>query len=692
MALVSISSMCYFSIRLTFNQRPKEAVEGSNMKNSKLEFFRILTWSDIQTWAGDTISSRGQSYQHSRVVRDLALTPYGGLVAWVQGTERYATKVDIEDEELTSDCTCPYGGTCKHAVAVVLDYLEKLKQNLKVPTVSEKDKRLLLLSGEMNDALEDDFDDEDDSDQEETRSEITLTSRKGKDGSDSLHSKLKKQGKEQLITLLETIAEHYPSAKVFLIDHFQLALGKVEKLVLSTRKEIDRISAEPGWRNSWNGEGETPEYSEVRHRLEMLLSQGHADEVIGLGKRLLEAGTSQVEQSDDEGETQDEIASCMDMVFEALSQTSLSPAEQMLWAVEADLADEYDLTAGSDVFWEQKHPPADWSILADILLNRLKNPVSAKREDQFSRNYHRDRFTDWTIKALDNSGRQEEIMPILKQEAVGTGSYVRLVNRLIQDGNQEEAEKWIQRGIKATQHSSPGIASQLRDILRKIRERQGDWLSAAAFRSDDFFVRPEIGAFKALQEAAESAGVWPAVRAAVMYYLESGALPQKAERIDKDQTIPSWPLPETGLRENIDSKGRNFPLVGTLLDIAIEEKRPEKVLRWYDYSVKGQTRDFWRWSNYGKEDKVAEAIKEAYPERAIVIWKKLAENQIGLTKPKAYDQAGICLNKLKRLYNKQGKESEWRSYLNNLRSANIRKTRFLEVLNRLSAKPIVETG
>jgi uncharacterized Zn finger protein len=70
----------------------------------------------------------------------------------------------------------------------------------------------------------------------------------------------------------------------------------------------------------------------------------------------------------------------------------------------------------------------------------------------------------------------------------------------------------------------------------------------------------------------------------------------------------------------------------------------------------------------------------------------LAENQIGLTRPEAYKQAGICLNKLKRLYNKLGKEAEWQSYLNNLRSANIRKKRFLEVLNRLSAKPVIETG
>lgn len=661
------------------------------MKNSKSEFVKKLTWSDIQTWAGDTITSRGQSYQRGRAVQDLALTLDGGVVAWVQGTERYATRVDIENENLISDCTCPYGDTCKHAVAVVLDYLENLKQKLKVPTVSENDERLLLLSGEMDDDLEDKYDGEDDSDWEETPSKITSPPGRNKSGSDSLYSYLEKQGKDQLITLLETIAERYPSAKDFLIDHFQLALGEVEKLVHSTRKEIVRLSAEPGWRNSWSGEGETPDYSEVRHRLEMLLSRGHADEVIGLGKKLLEAGTRQVEQSDDEGETQAEIASCMDIVFEALSKTSLSEAEQMLWAVESDLADEYDLTAGSDIFWEQEHQPADWSILASILLERLKNPVSAKGGDQFTRNYRRDSLTDWTEKALENAGRQEEIIPLLEQEAVRTESYIRLVHRLIQVGRDEETEKWIQRGIKATQQKSPGIANQLRGILREIRERQGDWLSAAAFRSDDFFVRPEIGSFKALRQAAESAEVWPAVKTSVMHYLETGEFSERTERIDKGQNIPSWPLPETGLRETIDNRGKNFPLVGTLLDIAIEEKRPEEVLRWYDYSKRGKLQDFWRWSYYGEDDKVAEAIKEAYPERAVAIWKKLAENQIGQTQPKAYEQAGIYLNKLRRLYHKLGKEEEWQSYLTNLRSANIRKTRFLEVLNRLSAKPIIET-
>ena len=37
------------------------------------------------------------------------------------------------------------------------------------------------------------------------------------------------------------------------------------------------------------------------------------------------------------------------------------------------------------------------------------------------------------------------------------------------------------------------------------------------------------------------------------------------------------------------------------------------------------------------EDHVAQAIEKAYPDRAVAIWKGLAEGQIALTKP-----AGLC--------------------------------------------------
>ena len=71
---------------------------------------------------------RGRSYHRSGHVSRLARGRDGRLVAWVQGTHRYATGVEIDRAGggLDSRCSCPVGQRCKHAVAVVLGYLDAL--------------------------------------------------------------------------------------------------------------------------------------------------------------------------------------------------------------------------------------------------------------------------------------------------------------------------------------------------------------------------------------------------------------------------------------------------------------------------------------------------------------------------------------------------------------------------------------
>src|SRR5438445_588615 len=82
-----------------------------------------LTWDDLRAWAGPRSLERGRTYQRTHHVRDLAVSADGKLLAWVRGTERYATQVELRPEEvgeakLASLCTCPVGHSgCKHAVA-----------------------------------------------------------------------------------------------------------------------------------------------------------------------------------------------------------------------------------------------------------------------------------------------------------------------------------------------------------------------------------------------------------------------------------------------------------------------------------------------------------------------------------------------------------------------------------------------
>ncbi|MDI6809696.1 MAG: SWIM zinc finger family protein [Candidatus Eisenbacteria bacterium] len=609
-------------------------------------------------------------------MKELAQTEAGGIVAWVHGGQRYATMVDFEDGELISACTCPYGGTCKHAVAVAIEYLDYLKKNIEVPQIREKDQRIVLLQEFSDEKARDD----ENEDYEEEITEASCTSRKsGESAPLASRGFLEEQSREKLIALIEDLAERHSVVREDLQDRQNLSKGSVKKIVAAVRKEILELSSEPGWRNHWNHEGYTPDYSRVKGRLKSLLAKGYADEVVALGKELLEEGIRQVEMSDDEGETGIEISSCLNIVFQALPRSSLSPVEQMLWAINAELEDKYELCYGAESFWKKKQKASDWSVVADRLLERLNKFQPVKREDSFSRSYHRDNLTNWIIRALENAGRHEEIIPLCEQEAVITGSYTRLVDALRKAKRLEEAEQWIHKGIKATQKQWPGIAKQLKDTLREMREREGNWLKVAAFRTEDFLQSPSLHTFKDMKKAAEKAKWWPEIRAAALLYLETGKLPQ---------SDPKWPLPETGMKEDRETRKSEFPMTGVLIDIAIEEKRPDDVLRWYDHR-KSKKRVYW-WGEGYQEDQVAEAVADQYPDRAIAIWKNVAEKQISLTKPKAYEAAAVYLRKVHGLLKKLKREEEWKDYLLQLRQANARKPKLIEILSRLEGRQIIE--
>lgn len=650
-------------------------------KTIKKDFFENLSWSDLEGWVGSRVLSRGQGYHRNNRVKELAKTQTGSLVAWVQGGEKYATQVEFEDEEIISVCTCPYGNNCKHAVAVVLEYLDHMKKGVELPVVTEKDRRLTLLEGMDEEDWEDEYgkeEEEEEEDDDGMMSRRSVSQKGGKTKTHDLKSFLGEQTKEQLIALMNDLSERYPNVHEDLADRQSLSKGSVNRIVTAVRKEIHELSSEPGWRNHWNHEGYTPDYSRVKGRLKSLLAKGHADEVVTLGKELLEAGINQVEMSHDEGETNIEISSCLDIVFQALSKSSLSPVEQMLWAIDSELKDEYELCYGIESFWKKKQKTSDWSAVADRLLERLNKFQPAKGEDSFSRSYHRDKLTNWIIRALENSGRNDEIIPLCEREALITGSFTRLVDVLRKARRWEEAEQWIHKGIKATQKQWPGIAKQLKDALREIREKEGNWLKVAAFRVEDFIQSPSVQTFKDMKKSTEKAKVWPEVRTAALHYLESGQHPQ---------TNPSWPLPDTGVNEERESRKSEFPMTTVLIDIAIEEKRPDDVLKWYDHK-KSKKGVYWYGEGY-QDDQVAEAVADHYPDRSIAIWKDIAERQIALTKPKAYEEAARYLRKAQSLLKKLKREEEWKDYLFKLRQANARKPKLIEILTRLEGRRIV---
>lgn len=161
-----------------------------------------------------------------------------------------------------------------------------------------------------------------------------------------------------------------------------------------------------------------------------------------------------------------------------------------------------------------------------------------------------------------------------------------------------------------------------------------------------------------------------------MRFLESGAFPWD----EKD-----WPLPDAGLTPPAAPRGRELPMRYVLIDIAIHEKQPDQVLRWYDMKPEDYV-------GADRMDRVATAVMEYAPDRSVGLWKKLAEWEISKVQPSAYEAAAGYLRKLSGLLVKQGRQAEWKTYFEGLRAGHTRKRRLVEILGTLEGGPIVKPG
>jgi uncharacterized Zn finger protein len=259
-----------------------------------------------------------------------------------------------------------------------------------------------------------------------------------------------------------------------------------------------------------------------------------------------------------------------------------------------------------------------------------------------------------------------------------TGRYDRLVQRLMAARRYEDAEKWIKEGLRAIGEKWPGLGAGLRDKLREIRALEQNWPVVAALRVEEFVRHPSLQAFTDCRKASVKAKAWPQVRESLLRYLETGELPWKQK---------GWPLPESGLEQPEADQHNRFPLISDLIDIAILEKKPDQVLKWYDQRPQGRFGCPWL-----DEDAIADAVQVQAPERAVAIWKNKAERLIAQVQPKAYQEAVKFLRKAGAVMAKQNQQAQWDQYLGSLRETHARKRRLLEVLDGLDEKPIMKKG
>jgi uncharacterized Zn finger protein len=669
--------------------------------------FAQLTWDDLSTWAGSTSLSRGKSYKNQ--VQDLNMTKDGGIIAWVQGSELYATKVMIDSSaKLSGSCSCPSHWTpCKHSVALVLSFLDALKSKQGVPEASANDRRFRLIEEKKSGRTSDWY--QDDEEEEDVDSESVGTSQESAEQDDSdlpepprrsgkthranvVRRKIESMSKDQLVEFVVNLIDEHPEIGARIEEEEDVRSGRISKTVRSIRSEIEKLASESAWQNHWSGEGYIPDYSHVRARLESLLNSGHADEVLDLGKDLWSLGNEQLESSDDEGETGEQIAECMKVIFRALEKSTLASPDQILWMIEIFLEDEFGiLDDPQDYFDGNQYDENAWSGVANTLLNRLGNlPLSNERET-FREDYKRQQIVDWVIMALELSGREQEIVPLLKREAPLTQCYCLLFERLLEAGMRVEAKATAVEGFQLTIDKAPGISWQLEDKLRRMAEEDKQLSIVAAYRALEFFNRPSLESYKNLEKAAEAVGEWTTVKEAAMTFLQTGARPDVEAKTGKGKAVGSdinlWPLPspEISIEYNRASRLQQFPDVSSLIEISIYEKDTHEVLRWYEIAKKTS------FLATSFDTQVAEAVKNSHPDESLKIWWKLAENQINLVKTSAYEVAAMYLRQMRDLYQKTGRVDEWTTLIAGIRAKHKAKRNLMQILDGMMGKRIIDT-
>ncbi|MFO8082093.1 MAG: hypothetical protein R6V07_17570 [Armatimonadota bacterium] len=600
-----------------------------------------LSYEDLVEAFGHRIFARGESYQHSGLVVSVAQPCADVVVGQVSGTWEYATVVRLTTGSggayLSSHCTCPYEFDCKHGVALVLELQEQLDAN-RPPSdqIPAKVRELLTLNGQ------------------EVPGESGPLSQEVRDYIDGL-------SREELTEVVLEAARNSASLRSELLLRARLSLKTADELKSSVISDIEKLE-----QNDLAASAEMGAY--LRRLIELDEVQFVVDNALRIAESLNEAI-----EIDDWGDPRPETIpagaiDCLDAVGAAIAASSLPPLEKLLMAERLGEADFYgliDYEFSVDDFDED-----ECGAMADAIVEYIgATPDVPLTADGPSGDeaWLRSRLVHCAIEALDRIGAVEEATDLAVREAAAAGTWKQAVDRLMKADRLEQARIMLNTVVENTQTLPPSLSERIRALLGEIASREGDYARVVALAAESFLAAPSLARYQAVKSASEGTGDWQQIRSFLLKALKT-----------RKVSDGDWPLPHP------DGGG----LVGRVLtpeaaarvglDIAIDERDPDAVIWWYH-----ELANVGDWGDPFVAERVADAIADSRPDKAIAIWRDLVESAIEAKNRSAYEQALPSLKKMRQTLVDAGREEEWKSYLTCLRDEYSRRWAFIETISTL---------
>jgi uncharacterized Zn finger protein len=429
--------------------------------------------------------------------------------------------------------------------------------------------------------------------------------------------------------------------------------------------EVDELCEDEYFYDDWY-EGKQPDFSGVSLKMQILLNSGNADVLFSYGDEFLQKlddlfRDENVSSCGDTG-----IDSCCELLVDAMKKSKLSGAQKILWAIEKSSACTQCYGSGCKIveYTDEKLAESAWSEVADTLLDGFHKIESEDSDaNNSSRRYYPMR--DWLIKALENSGRKSEIIPFCEIEARWANSYTDIVRRLIDDKKYDDAMKWVQEGLSKKEEIRKNDVDQLRNSMMEIYQHQKNWHPLLLCQIEDFVEYASVGTYKSCKDTAEMLSLWPKLRKPLIDYAEKRTLPWKHA---------DWPFPDYS-NESMKSAmiGHNDT---TRVGIALFEENAQDALEWLDKLTLSRSPD-----TESTFKSVALLVHTQFPERALAIWKLLAENSF--KDSPSYPRSARYMQEIKSLMFTMNLQEKWRDYLENVRKEHWRRRNLMQVLKDL---------